>query len=197
MTIYAKLNAARLAFHAAKLKKSGRNTFANYDYFELGDFLRPGMEAMHNAGLCALVSFTAAEATMRIVDIETGESITITSPMSEANLKGCHPVQNVGAVETYQRRYLWMAALEIVEHDAVDASPQAEAKAKAAEEMPTMNEAKIQSLLDGISAHKDADAIKDAGRAALLIAKAAGDKSAYKQITDHTLFALDALKVVA
>ena len=42
--------------------------------------------------------------------------------MSEANLKGCHPVQNLGAVETYIRRYLWVAALEIVEHDAVDSS---------------------------------------------------------------------------
>jgi hypothetical protein len=29
-------------------------------------------------------------------------------------------VQNVGAVETYQRRYLWQVALEIVEHSAVD-----------------------------------------------------------------------------
>jgi hypothetical protein len=31
-------------------------------------------------------------------------------------------VQNIGAVETYQRRYLWVAALEIVEHDALDAT---------------------------------------------------------------------------
>ena len=50
------------------------------------------------------------------------EIIVFCSPMSEANLKGCHPVQNLGAVETYIRRYLWVAALEIVEHDAVDAS---------------------------------------------------------------------------
>ncbi len=28
----------------------------------------------------------------------------------------------MGAVETYQRRYLWVAALEIVEHDALDAT---------------------------------------------------------------------------
>jgi hypothetical protein len=62
---------------------------------------------------------------------------------------------------------------------------------------PTMPDDEVQALLDGISKCQDADAIKDAGRAALLIAKAAGDKAAYKQITDHTLFALDALKVVA
>jgi hypothetical protein len=31
-------------------------------------------------------------------------------------------VQNIGAVETYQRRYLWVTAMEIVEHDALDSS---------------------------------------------------------------------------
>jgi hypothetical protein len=46
----------------------------------------------------------------------------IESPMGSASLKGCHEVQNIGAVETYQRRYLWVAALEIVEHDALDAT---------------------------------------------------------------------------
>jgi hypothetical protein len=41
--------------------------------------------------------------------------------MGSANLKGCHEVQNIGAVETYQRRYLYVTALAIVEHDALDA----------------------------------------------------------------------------
>ena len=42
--------------------------------------------------------------------------------LNEANLKGVHPIQNMGAVETYSRRYLWVTALEIVEHDALDAT---------------------------------------------------------------------------
>ena len=41
--------------------------------------------------------------------------------MGSAQLKGCHIVQNIGAVETYQRRYLYVSALAIVEHDALDA----------------------------------------------------------------------------
>jgi hypothetical protein len=48
--------------------------------------------------------------------------IVIASPMAGAELKGAHPIQNLGAVETYQRRYLWMTAMEIVEHDAIDSS---------------------------------------------------------------------------
>ncbi len=39
-------------------------------------------------------------------------------------------VQNLGAVQTYIRRYLWVAALEIVEHDVVDASAGAVIKMK-------------------------------------------------------------------
>jgi hypothetical protein len=61
-------------------------------------------------------------ATLNLVDTENGDTISFTSPMADANLKGTHPIQNLGAVETYQRRYLYMAALEIVEHDAIDAS---------------------------------------------------------------------------
>jgi hypothetical protein len=35
------------------------------------------------------------------------------------NAKG-QPIQSLGATHTYLRRYLWLLALEIVEHDAVD-----------------------------------------------------------------------------
>jgi hypothetical protein len=60
---------------------------------------------------------------------------------------------------------------------------------------PTMPEDDLQALLDGISACKDEDGIKQAGTDARAVAKAAGDKAAYKRITDHTMYCLDALKV--
>lgn len=125
MNIYQKLNAARVKFHSLKLEKTGHNKFAGYKYFELGDFLIPALKVFDEVGLCAVVSFEKELACMRIIDAEKpldGNGITITSPMGSAALKGCHEVQNVGAVETYQRRYLWVAALEIVEHDAIDAT---------------------------------------------------------------------------
>ena len=122
MSIYAKLNAARADFHKMELKKSGRNTFANYSYFELCDFVIPAMSVLSEHGLCAFVSFTDDLATMTIAETHGDGVIVITSPMGGAALKGCHEVQNIGAVETYQRRYLWQAALEIVEHDALDAT---------------------------------------------------------------------------
>jgi hypothetical protein len=71
--------------------------------------------------LCDVISFDESIAVMNIYDIEDGSSVTFTSPMGSAQLKGCHEVQNIGAVETYQRRYLYVTALAIVEHDALDA----------------------------------------------------------------------------
>lgn len=121
--VHAKLSLARQTFHALALKKSGRNSFAGYDYFELGDFLIPALKVFDEVGLGATVSFDRELATMTILDLENpSDTIVITSPMGSAALKGCHEVQNIGAVETYQRRYLWIAALEIVEHDALDAT---------------------------------------------------------------------------
>jgi len=124
MNVYQKLNAARKKFHGIELKKSGHNKFAGYKYFELGDFIIPALEIFDEVGLTSIISFSKEYADMRIINIEkTEEVITISSPMSSAALKGCHEVQNLGAVQTYLRRYLWVAALEIVEHDAIDSAP--------------------------------------------------------------------------
>jgi hypothetical protein len=123
MNVYQKLNIARAKFHSTELKKSGHNKFANYKYFELGDFIIPALEIFREFGLTSIISFGKDEASMTIVDNNKPEDrIVITSPMSSAALKGCHEVQNLGAVQTYLRRYLWVAALEIVEHDALDSS---------------------------------------------------------------------------
>jgi len=123
MNVYEKLNTVRIKLQSKNLKKSGKNTFANYSYYELSDFLPTVNQLMHEHKLCSMVSFDEDIATMTIVDTEKPESkIFITSPMGGANLKGCHDVQNVGAVQSYQRRYLYMAAMEICEADQLDAT---------------------------------------------------------------------------
>jgi hypothetical protein len=123
MNVYQRLSLAREKFHALKLTKTGHNKFAGYYYFELGDFLIPALRVFREVGLCAHVTFDKDVATMVIrCDDKPEDWFNIESPMGSASLKGCHEVQNIGAVETYQRRYLWVAALEIVEHDALDAT---------------------------------------------------------------------------
>jgi hypothetical protein len=120
--VHKKLMAARIMLQNAPLKKSGHNKFAGYNYFELGDFIPTINQIFNEVGLCGVVSYDTEIASLTITDTDDGTSLVITSPMAEANLKGCHPIQNLGAVETYTRRYLWVTAMEIVEHDALDSS---------------------------------------------------------------------------
>lgn len=121
MKVYKKLVEARLKLQGMELSKSGHNKFAGYRYFELGDFLPAIQSIFKEVGLCDVISFDQNIAVMNIYDVEDGSFVTFTSPMGSAQLKGCHEVQNIGAVETYQRRYLYVTALAIVEHDALDA----------------------------------------------------------------------------
>lgn len=121
MKVCKKLVEVRNELQTMSLSKSGHNKFAGYKYFELGDFLPAIQNLFKKHGLCDVISFTQELATMVVYDVEDGSSVTFTSPMGSAQLKGCHEVQNIGAVETYQRRYLYVTALAIVEHDALDA----------------------------------------------------------------------------
>jgi hypothetical protein len=120
--VHKKLMQARIMLQQSELKKSGHNKFAGYQYFELGDFLPQINAIFYSQGLCGVISYDSEYASLTITDVDDGTNIVITSPMVEANLKGAHPIQNLGAVESYQRRYLWMTAMEIVEHDVIDSS---------------------------------------------------------------------------
>lgn len=123
MNIYEKMQTARIRLQSQEIRKSGHNKFAGYYYMELGDLLPPTQSLFSELKLFGAVSYSADTATLTITDIEEPEkTIIFTSPMGSANLKGCHEVQNIGAVETYQRRYLWVTAMEIVEHDALDST---------------------------------------------------------------------------
>ena len=127
MSVHKKLMQARVKLQSIEMKKSGLNKFAGYSYFELGDFIPHVQTIFNDLGLCGVVTFSTEYAQLCITDVDDGTVIVITSPMAEANLKGAHPIQNLGAVLSYQRRYLWMAALELVEGDPIDSAPPVEA----------------------------------------------------------------------
>ena len=123
MNLYEKLACARVELQNRNLKKSGHNKFAGFDYYELKDLMPAINEIMAKYKMLGVCSFHADYATLSIFDAEEPESvIVIKSPHAEAELKGCQPIQCLGGEETYQRRYLWMAAMEIVEGDALDAN---------------------------------------------------------------------------
>lgn len=122
MKVLKKLITVRNELAGMPLNKSGHNKFAGYKYFELGDFLPAIQMLFEKHGLVDVICFNEDLATMTIHDVEDNSSVVFTSPMGSANLKGCHEVQNIGAVESYQRRYLYTTALAIVENDVLDAT---------------------------------------------------------------------------
>jgi hypothetical protein len=122
MSIFEKLNQARLEFQNMGVKKSGKNSYAGYTYYELSDIIPAINKLAEKLKFCCVINFTNDLAKLDFCDLEKDERITFTSPMSSASLKGCHEVQNLGAVETYIKRYLYQNCFEIVEGDALDST---------------------------------------------------------------------------
>lgn len=156
MNVYQKLATARLKLKEAGLKQSGKNKGVGYTYFDLSDILPMTTKLEQELGLLSVVSFTDTEGKLTIYNTEqTSESISFTSPMREAELRGCHPVQNLGAMETYVRRYLYLLAYEIVETDALDMTqgtdkPTAQPKASKEENKQELSKAQqITKLIKG------------------------------------------------
>ena len=123
MSVYKKLMDARIKLQNTKIEKTGNNKFAGYKYLQLDDFLPTVQSIFSELNLFGVVSYGKEEASLTIINIDNPEErIVIGTPMSSASLKGAHEIQNLGAVQTYLRRYLWVTAMEIVEHDALDSS---------------------------------------------------------------------------
>ena len=119
MNVFKKLQQARVKLHGTSLNKSGKNSFAKFNYFELSDFIPTVTKIFNELGLCGMVSFTDTTAYLTIynVDGEKDDFITFTSPLVMAAMDRVQPIQNLGATHTYLRRYLWLMAMEIVEND--------------------------------------------------------------------------------
>ena len=123
MNVYKKLQEARVKLHNTKLNKSGKNAFAKFNYFELGDFIPQVTSIFNELGLCGIVSFTQDTAYLTVHNVE-GENdfVTFTSPLIFASVEKTQPIQNLGSTHTYLRRYLWLMCMEITENDVVDAA---------------------------------------------------------------------------
>ena len=120
--VYSKLQKARVLLQELPLKKSGFNSFAGFKYFELADFLPSINNIFDDLGLCSVFSISEDVATLRIFDSEFGGVVYFRSPTAEAGAGKAPPIQALGSMHTYLRRYLFLNALEITEHDAVDAT---------------------------------------------------------------------------
>lgn len=133
--IYEKLQNCRVELQNLKLKKTGKNNYAGFEYFELKDFLPTVNELFAKNKMFSNFSMDCNIAELEIIDCEDKTSVKFTSPTAELELKGCNKIQALGGTHTYLKRYLYINALEIVEADLFDAvtgkeEPQEEKKEK-------------------------------------------------------------------
>ena len=157
MSVYKKLQTVAVELQKTEIKKSGNNKFAGFKYFELADFLPTVNELFLKNGLAGYCSFSTELGTLTIVDVEKGEKIEVTSPMVEIEMKGANAIQALGAVETYTRRYLYLAALGIVENDVVDSKPLDNEPAKKKE--PAKVSEKQVAFLKNLASEEEVEAI--------------------------------------
>lgn len=121
MNVYEKLVNCRVELQNKKLKKSGHNKFANFNYYELGDFIPAVNELFLKYKLYSNFSLDEEVGTLEIRNIEKiDEAIYFTTNIKEAEVRGVSAIQSLGATHTYIKRYLYLNALEIVENDALD-----------------------------------------------------------------------------
>lgn len=177
MNVYQKLMQARKMFQEADIKKSGINRYADFKYFELADIVPPKTVIFAELGLVDIVTFAPDCATLHLFNVDNPEEmILFTSPMrplttvSQTGKNKMNELQGLGAEETYQRRYLYMMVLDIVEADSFDATsgqnetakshnvPQAAQDAVGATNVSSMN----KSLSTKPASQNEREAVKKA-----------------------------------
>ena len=152
LNVYGKLAKARTMLQEKEIKKSGKNKHLNFNYMELEDFL-PEINRINNEiGLVTVFSILDEEAILTVIDTEPdGLRIKFISPIAQAKLQGnASPIQELGALHTYMRRYMLLMAYEICESDALDANI-----GKPKEPLPSAKVKTIEATMTSLGVDKE------------------------------------------
>jgi hypothetical protein len=129
-TVHARMSAIKAELAKIEIKKSGHNKFAGFKYHELQDFMVHINQLNQKHGVNDLVEIDEDKKECRItlINVDVKDDFYVVSvPYREAQMlgKGGTPsnvdmIQRMGSTITYNRRYLYMTAYNIVESDSVD-----------------------------------------------------------------------------
>ena len=115
-----KLAAAKAEIKATKLKKEGKNTFSNYEYFTPSQIEFLVATACHNNKL--LTSFDLIRndlgvyGRLTVYDLENGEKLTTEMASAIPEIKATNIAQQLGGCVTYTERYLKMSLFGITDN---------------------------------------------------------------------------------
>lgn len=152
----------RVELQNAKLKKSGKNKFAGFDYFELADFLPKLNELMLSEGLNDKFYIKDNLATLEIqkgdeVNIYTMPFVMFETPTNRRedkstgevyDVKSMQDIQYLGALNTYYKRYLYLNAFGITDGEVIDSMNNDEIIPKKREMKATESQLNLINKLD-------------------------------------------------
>ena len=134
MTLNESIIKIRVDLQNSKLKKTGKNTFAGFDYFELADFLPTLNEMLNKEKINDIFTIEDGYATLKLVRGEEEniykipfvifETPTKTKYNQETGeyheVKQMQDIQYLGALNTYYKRYIYMNAFGITDGEIID-----------------------------------------------------------------------------
>ena len=125
--LYKKLQCARKEFKNIGIKKTGRNNYQNYSYFELNEIVDIAIDILDKYNLSTKCGFGSNSYSMEIIDTTTGYGEKFYSKVDnwewdDLGKDSTHNkiLQGVGKKESYLRRYLYMQIFDIHDTDAVE-----------------------------------------------------------------------------
>lgn len=154
----------RVKLQNAKLKKSGKNKFAGFDYFELADFLPKLNELMLEESINDLFNIDGEKATLTLIKgdekqtysmpfvlFDTPVNLKQDSKTGEIReIKSMQDIQYLGALNTYYKRYLYLNAFGITDGDVIDAMDNQQEQKKTSKKATPNQIKKVQELVSDI-----------------------------------------------
>lgn len=115
----------RVELQNSKLKKSGKNKFAGFDYFELADFLPRLNELMLEEGINDNFKITSEIASLTLIKGDDKQEYTMpfvmfSTPLNKSGQPSMQDIQYLGALNTYYKRYLYLNAFGITDGEVID-----------------------------------------------------------------------------
>ena len=132
LQLLSKIEDVKYEISESEIEKSGKNTFQKYNYFELKDFMPFVRKITKKYNIATQFNVIGDEAFLNVFDLDTGcfrrwrhnlpevPDTQINKQGKEVPILPTEKEKIKGALETYARRYLYLAFLELTDGDPID-----------------------------------------------------------------------------
>ena len=120
--VFAKITEAKYRMSLEAIKPSGKNDYQKFEYLELKDFIPKANKIFRDLKLNTQFDFSnPLEAKLIVRDLESQTMTEFVTQLPEVTEKTPNKfIQQVGALQTYARRYLYIQMLDLTVHDEID-----------------------------------------------------------------------------